>query len=74
MDHEQKKSFEKLIKAVKSPPVSALPENGITYRVDTDYSFYQLGAAVFQTDKDDIRRPVGYWSRTLNVNERKGTE
>lgn len=34
-----------------------------------DASAYQVGATIFQTDNDGIRRPIGNWSRTLHKHE-----
>ena len=67
---EQAQAFRKLVDAVLSPTVLALPKPNLPYSVDTDASDYQLGAALFQTYPDGERRPVGFWSRTLNSAER----
>lgn len=64
--NERESVFCKLINAVKSPPILALPKNGLLYSVDTDVFVYQVGAALFQIDEEDNRRPIGFWSRTLN--------
>lgn len=70
LDEDQETAFRRLIDAVTSPPVLALPKNGLPYSVDTDASSYQVGAALFQTDEEGRRKPLGYWSRTLNAHEK----
>ena len=62
-------AFKALISAVTAPPILALPKPGLPYSVDTDASNSQVGAALFQTQPDGERQPVGYWSRTLNSAE-----
>ena len=58
-------AFAKLTEAVTNSPILALPRHGLPYSVDTDASDYQVGAALFQTHQDGVRRPIGYWSRSL---------
>ncbi|CAN8062284.1 unnamed protein product [Agarophyton chilense] len=52
-------------------PVLALPIPNLPYSVDTDSSEYQVGCALFQTHPDGERKPIGYWSRSLNAAEKK---
>ena len=70
LDEEQLKAFRALIDCVIHPPVLALPISGLKYSVDTDASAYGIGCALFQTHEDGERKPIGYWSRTLNDAER----
>ena len=65
----QLEAFEALKQAVASPEVLALPRPDLPFSLDTDASDYQLGAALFQVYGDKDRRPIGFWSRTLNPAE-----
>ena len=67
---EQEEAFRKLIEAVTSPPILALPQPDLPYTVDTDASDYQVGATLFQTHPNGKRKPIGYWSRTLKAAEK----
>ena len=69
-DEEQLQSFNDLIAAVLDPVILAIPKPGLRYSLDTDASDYQIGCALFQTDEEGNRRPIGFWSRTLNDAER----
>ena len=65
LDEKQLESFQELINIIVSPPILALPKHGLQYSVDTDASGYGLGCALFQTDEDGERKPIGFWSRSL---------
>ena len=65
----ERQAFQALIDKITSPPVLALPRSGLPYSVDTDASNYQIGAALFQTHDGGERKPIGFWSRTLNSAE-----
>ena len=65
----ERTAFLKLIEAISSPPVLALPKAGLPYSVDTDASNKQIGAALFQTHQGNERKPIGFWSRTLHAAE-----
>ena len=62
-------AFRTLVEAICSPPILALPRPGLPYTVDTDASNRQIGAALFQTHEGDLRKPIGFWSRTLRSAE-----
>lgn len=64
---EQKISGE-LIDRATSPPVWALPKNGLFYSFDTDGSPQQVGAALFQEDEafGNKRQQIGYWSSSFD--------
>ena len=62
-------AFEGLKSAISNPPILALPKPGLPYSVDTDASDVQIGAALFQ-EHDNVRKPIGFWSRTLHAAER----
>ena len=66
---EQAAAFKDLVEAVTSPPVLALPRSDLPFSVDTDASERQLGAVLFQTYPDGNRKPLGYWSRSMNNHE-----
>lgn len=59
---DQESVLQKIIKSVSFPPILSLPLRGLAYSVDTDASDYQVGAVLFQTDEEDFRRPLGFWS------------
>ena len=65
----EREAFKALIAAVTAPQILALPRPGLPYSVDTDASDYQIGAALFQTHEGNTRRPIGFWSRTLQAAE-----
>ena len=48
----------------------ALPRANKLYSLDTDASSHQVGVALFQEQDDGSRKPIGFWSRTLNAAER----
>lgn len=66
---DQKTQLSRLIEAVKTPPIRTFPKNGLPLGVDTDASAYQVGAEQLRKDEEGNSRPIGYWSRTLNLNE-----
>ena len=70
LDQSQLEAFRTLVDAVVSPKVLALPVTGLPYSVDTDACDYGVGCALFQTHPDGTRRPIGFWSRTLEEAER----
>jgi len=65
LDAEQRDAFNALINRVCSPPVLALPRNGLPYSIDCDASDYGIGCALFQTHPNGERKPIGFWSRSL---------
>ncbi len=70
LNEEQTASFRSLIDSILSPDTLALPKPNLQYSVDTDASSYGLGCTLFQTQEDGERRPIGFWSRSLNEHER----
>lgn len=70
LDEDQLKAFRTLIDAVLSPEVLALPAKDLPYSVDTDASKYGIGCTLFQTHPDNERKPIGFWSRSLNDAEK----
>ena len=73
LNSDQVAAFNQLKEALVNPPVLALPKPGLRYSLDTDASAYQVGCALFQTQANGDRKPIGYWSRTLNSAERNYT-
>lgn len=70
LHEEQLKYFKTFIEQICSPPVLALPRTNLSYSVDTDASAYGIGCTTFQKNEDVSRKPIGYWSRSLNDAER----
>ena len=62
---EQLTAFNLLREALISAPILRLPDPSRPYSVDTDACNHQIGAALFQTDDNGVRHPVGFWSRSL---------
>lgn len=67
---EQQESFELLKHSLTEPPVLHLPRNDLPYSVDADACEHQIGCALLQTHPDNIRYPIGFWSRFLTPAER----
>ena len=63
-------AFEELKRRLTEAPILALPRRHGAYALDTDASAGQVGAVLLQEQPDQSTRPVGYWSRSLNVAER----
>lgn len=61
--------FKNLIDEVTSPVILELTKKDLTFIVETYVSECQFGALLFQTDDQDIRRPLGFRNRTLNKHE-----
>jgi len=57
-------------KTLISPEVLSLPVRRREYSIDTDASKYQVGVALFQTNEENERKPIGYWSRSLTDHEK----
>ncbi len=70
LDDTQLLAFKTLIDEILSPQILALPRKGLPYSVDTDASNYGVGCALFQTNEDGVRRPIGFWSRTMTAAEK----
>ena len=66
----ESEAFQSLIDSILSAPVLSLPRRGLPYSIDTDASDYQVGAVLFQTQEDGMRKPLGFWSRSLNPAEK----
>ncbi|CAN8070819.1 unnamed protein product, partial [Agarophyton chilense] len=64
-------AFETLKTKIITAPVLALPIPNLPYSVDTDSIEYQVRCALFQTHPDGERKPIGYWSRSLNAADKK---
>ena len=66
----QTAAFSQLIEEILSPRILALPRKDRPYSVDTDASNYGIGCSLFQLDDEGVRRPIGFWSRTLTAAEK----
>ncbi len=62
-------TLEVLLDEICSSPILSLPNSGSELSIDTDASGGQVGVALFQTENDDQRHPIGFWSRILNPAE-----
>lgn len=58
-------TYEKIIQAVSSRPVFALPFPILPIVIDTDACHYLVGAALFQFYPDRERKLIGSWFRSL---------
>jgi len=63
-------AFEELKRRLTEALILALPLRHGAHTLDTDASAGQVGAVLLQEQPDQSRRPVGYWSRSLNAVER----
>jgi RNase H-like domain found in reverse transcriptase len=61
-------SFENLKRALCSAPVLRTYDPALPITVTTDASGFAIGA-VLEQDEDGMRRPVAYFSRTMNPHE-----
>jgi transposase InsO family protein len=80
----QHEAFDSLREKLLHPPILALPRAAGQFVLDTDASQEQIGCCLFQqnpvdvedgkdirpTGKELVRRPIGYWSRSLTSAER----
>ncbi len=62
-------AFRTLVTAVTSPPILSILKRGLRYSIETDASSYQVGCALFQTQHDGKRAPIGFWSRKMTPAE-----
>lgn len=53
------------------PPVLALPRLDGYYTIDTDACDAQVGRVQLQKQESKVLKPVGYWSRSDCVAERR---
>ena len=67
---EMKNAFDLLKRALTNPPVLQLPDVTKRLSLETDASSYQIGCSLMQAGNDDVRYPIGFWSRTLTPAER----
>jgi hypothetical protein len=67
-DENTKKAFEQLQQALCTAPVLRISDPQLPIVVTTDASGFAIGA-VLEQDEDGLRRPVAYFSRTMNPHE-----
>lgn len=67
LDEEQLKALRTFIDKVCSPPILTLPKPNIHYSVDTGTCPYVIGSTLFHTQQNEKRKPIGYWSHSLNT-------
>lgn len=65
LDDTQALKFKTIIEAILSSPILSLPRPGLPSSVHTDACGHQLGTALFQTQPEGGRKPLGCLSRTL---------
>jgi hypothetical protein len=68
---EQEFSLKALKEAVSSAPVLKPPDPSQPWVVVTDVSDYGVGASLEQADSSGQRRPVCFFSHSLNAAERR---
>jgi hypothetical protein len=71
-EKEQQSAFEQIKKAIAQPPVLGMADFSRKFILQTDASGVALGAVLSQ-EKDGVRQPVAYASRTLSAHERKSS-
>jgi hypothetical protein len=69
---DQQTSFERLKQAISQPPVLKMPDFSQKFILQTDASGVALGAVLSQ-ERDGVKLPVAYASRTLTPQERKAS-
>jgi RNase H-like domain found in reverse transcriptase/Integrase zinc binding domain/Chromo (CHRromatin Organisation MOdifier) domain/Integrase core domain len=62
-------AFKKIKEAVTSDRILAIADNTLPYRVETDASDFAISAVLSQ-EKDGLRRPIAFISRSLTETER----
>ena len=70
LSDEASGAFEELKRRLTEAPILARPRRHGAYTLDTDASAGQVGAVLLQEQPDQFTRPVGYWSRSLDADER----
>lgn len=74
LNEEQITSLKSLIETVCTPKILASTKINIPFSADTNASNYQVGYALFRTHLPGERKPIGYWSRSLNQAEKGDSE
>lgn len=69
MDDAAINAFEELKERLVNAPVLRLARPDLPYEVTTDASDYAIGAVLEQVE-NGVRRPVAYYSKTLNKSQR----
>lgn len=69
MSEEAINAFETLKKQLTNAPVLRLADPALPYVVTTDASDFAIGA-VLEQEEDGVRKPVAYYSKTLNRSQR----
>jgi len=68
-DDEAQESFERLKRALTSPPVLAMPQDYGLFTLDTDASGESIGAVLSQ-EQNGTERVIAYVSKSLDKRER----
>jgi hypothetical protein len=69
---QQQEAFGTLKLAISQPPVLRMADFSERFILQTDASGVALGAVLSQ-DRDGVRQPIAYASRTLSAQERKAS-
>jgi len=69
---EQQDAFEALKQAISQPPVLSMADFSGQFILQTDAIGVALGAVLSQ-ERDGVRQPIAYASRTLSAQERKAS-
>uniref|UniRef100_A0A8C5PED6 Gypsy retrotransposon integrase-like protein 1 n=1 Tax=Leptobrachium leishanense TaxID=445787 RepID=A0A8C5PED6_9ANUR len=68
---EAQKAFHQLKETITTAPVLAIPDPTLPYTLEVDASAFAVGSILSQrSKKDDILRPVSFFSKTLTPAER----
>lgn len=67
---EQLFAFHTLLEALTSAQVMHLPQLHQPYSIDRDASDYRIGCVLFQTNEENIRGSIGYFSQTSQAAKR----
>ena len=68
----QQEAFESLKRAITQPPVLGMANVSDKCLLQTDVSGVALGAVLSQ-ERNGVRQPIAYASRTLSAQERKAS-
>ena len=68
---ECQKSLDLLKEALANAPVLAFPDFAKPFKLYCDASSEAMGSVLAQVQDDELEHPLGYYSRTLTVTERK---
>jgi len=68
--HAQENAFNELKRAISNPPVLKTPDYSKEFSISSDASGTGIGGVVSQKDENGKERPIAYFSRQLNEQEK----